>query len=213
MELRRQALEDERRRREQLERRLQDETTRRQKLVEKEVKLREKHFSQVWGSGPQLPALLGCWSPSPQWEDASLGLVLLVGARLSLWCSCSRVCKAALLPQARPLTRYLPIRKEDFDLRLHIESSGHSVDTCYHVILTEKMCKGYLVKMGGKIKSWKKRWFVFDRMKRTLSYYVGECLCCLEGTNVASPAPAWWLHGSRLPCPTHFACPLLVHHS
>ncbi|NWT44919.1 PHLB1 protein, partial [Chroicocephalus maculipennis] len=76
--------------------------------------------------------------------------------------------------QARPLTRYLPIRKEDFDLRLHIESSGHSVDTCYHVILTEKMCKGYLVKMGGKIKSWKKRWFVFDRMKRTLSYYVAD---------------------------------------
>ncbi|NWS62719.1 PHLB1 protein, partial [Chunga burmeisteri] len=121
MELRRQALEDERRRREQLERRLQDETARRQKLVEKEVKLREKHFSQ-----------------------------------------------------ARPLTRYLPIRKEDFDLRLHIESSGHSVDTCYHVIVTEKMCKGYLVKMGGKIKSWKKRWFVFDRMKRTLSYYVAD---------------------------------------
>ncbi|NXL35914.1 PHLB1 protein, partial [Glaucidium brasilianum] len=125
MELRRQALEDERRRREQLERRLQDETARRQKLVEKEVKLREKHFSQ-----------------------------------------------------ARPLTRYLPIRKEDFNLRLHVESSGHSVDTCYHIILTEKMCKGYLVKMGGKIKSWKKRWFVFDRMKRTLSYYVGESLRC-----------------------------------
>uniref|UniRef100_A0A8C4J864 Uncharacterized protein n=2 Tax=Dromaius novaehollandiae TaxID=8790 RepID=A0A8C4J864_DRONO len=54
MELRRQALEDERRRREQLERRLQDETARRQKLVEKEVKMREKHFSQVrqpWGRG------------------------------------------------------------------------------------------------------------------------------------------------------------------
>ncbi|XP_059685656.1 LOW QUALITY PROTEIN: pleckstrin homology-like domain family B member 1 [Gavia stellata] len=128
MELRRQALEDERRRREQLERRLQDETTRRQKLVEKEVKLREKQFSQ-----------------------------------------------------ARPLTRYLPIRKEDFDLRLHIESSGHSVDTCYHVILTEKMCKGYLVKMGGKIKSWKKRWFVFDRMKRTLSYYVDKHETKLKG--------------------------------
>lgn len=52
MELRRQALEDERRRREQLERRLQDETARRQKLVEKEVKLREKHFSQVRGGLP-----------------------------------------------------------------------------------------------------------------------------------------------------------------
>ncbi|NWU99610.1 PHLB1 protein, partial [Upupa epops] len=128
MELRRQALEDERRRREQLERRLQDETVQRQKLVEKEVKLREKHFSQ-----------------------------------------------------ARPLTRYLPIRKEDFNLRLHIESSGHSVDTCYHIILTEKMCKGYLVKMGGKIKSWKKRWFVFDRMKRTLSYYVDKHETKLKG--------------------------------
>ncbi|XP_069732714.1 pleckstrin homology-like domain family B member 1 isoform X13 [Phaenicophaeus curvirostris] len=128
MELRRLALEDERRRREQLERRLQDETARRQKLVEKEVKLREKHFSQ-----------------------------------------------------ARPLTRYLPIRKEDFNLRLHIESSGHNVDTCYHVILTEKMCKGYLVKMGGKIKSWKKRWFVFDRMKRTLSYYVDKHETKLKG--------------------------------
>ncbi|NXP50036.1 PHLB1 protein, partial [Heliornis fulica] len=91
------------------------------------------------------------------------------------------LCRAVLLFQARPLTRYLPIRKEDFDLRLHIESSGHSVDTCYHVILTEKMCKGYLVKMGGKIKSWKKRWFVFDRMKRAFSYYVDKHETKLKG--------------------------------
>lgn len=47
MELRRQALEEERRRREQAERRLQTESARRQLLVEKEVKLREKQFSQV----------------------------------------------------------------------------------------------------------------------------------------------------------------------
>uniref|UniRef100_A0A8C1I9Y8 Coatomer subunit delta n=1 Tax=Cyprinus carpio TaxID=7962 RepID=A0A8C1I9Y8_CYPCA len=74
--------------------------------------------------------------------------------------------------QARPMTRYLPIRKEEFDLRSHVESSGHCVDTCAYVIVTEKMCKGHLVKMGGKIKSWKKRWFVFDRLKRTFSYYI-----------------------------------------
>ncbi|XP_066564912.1 pleckstrin homology-like domain family B member 1 isoform X3 [Amia ocellicauda] len=85
------------------------------------------------------------------------------------------------LSQARPMTRYLPIRKEEFDLRTHIESSGHSVDTCYQVILTEKMCKGYLVKMGGKIKSWKKRWFVFDRLKRTFSYYVDKHETKLKG--------------------------------
>lgn len=72
------------------------------------------------------------------------------------------------------MTRYLPNRKQEFDLRSHVESSGHSIDTCPFVILTEKMCKGHLVKMGGKIKSWKKRWFVFDRLKRNFSYFVGE---------------------------------------
>ncbi|XP_068186667.1 pleckstrin homology-like domain family B member 1 isoform X9 [Antennarius striatus] len=76
--------------------------------------------------------------------------------------------------QARPMTRYLPNLKEEFDLRAHVESSGHSIDTCPFIILTEKMCKGHLVKMGGKIKSWKKRWFVFDRMKRNFSYYVDK---------------------------------------
>uniref|UniRef100_A0A672R929 Pleckstrin homology-like domain family B member 1 n=1 Tax=Sinocyclocheilus grahami TaxID=75366 RepID=A0A672R929_SINGR len=89
--------------------------------------------------------------------------------------------RARNFSQARPMTRYLPIRKEEFDLRSHIESSGHSVDMCYHMILTEKMCKGYLVKMGGKIKSWKKRWFVFDRLKRTFSYYADKHESKLKG--------------------------------
>ncbi|XP_048368558.1 pleckstrin homology-like domain family B member 1 isoform X2 [Sphaerodactylus townsendi] len=122
------ALEEERQRRVQLEQQLQDEALRRQRLIEKEVKMREKQFAQ-----------------------------------------------------ARPLTRYLPIRKEDFDLRAHVESSGHSVDTCGHVILSEKMCKGYLVKMGGKIKSWRKRWFVFDRLRRTLAYYADKHETKLKG--------------------------------
>lgn len=42
-------MEEERRRREEAERRLQDETAHRQRLVEEEVKMREKHFSQVSG--------------------------------------------------------------------------------------------------------------------------------------------------------------------
>ncbi|XP_029434979.1 pleckstrin homology-like domain family B member 2 isoform X5 [Rhinatrema bivittatum] len=83
--------------------------------------------------------------------------------------------------QARPLTRYLPVRKEDFDLRSHIESAGHNVETCYHVSLTEKTCRGFLIKMGGKIKTWKKRWFVFDRNKRTLSYYADKHETKLKG--------------------------------
>ncbi|XP_036415906.1 pleckstrin homology-like domain family B member 1 isoform X4 [Colossoma macropomum] len=125
---RKQLLEEERRRREEAEKRLQEETVHRQQLIEREVKMRAKNFSQ-----------------------------------------------------ARPMTRYLPIRKEEFDLRSHVESSGHNVETCYHVILTEKMCKGNLVKMGGKIKSWKKRWFVFDRLKRTFSYYIDKHETKLKG--------------------------------
>ncbi|XP_035382245.1 pleckstrin homology-like domain family B member 2 isoform X1 [Electrophorus electricus] len=128
MEVRRQALDDERRRREDLEKRLQEETSRRQKLIDREVKLREKQRAQ-----------------------------------------------------SRPLTRYLPVRKDDFDLRSHIESAGHNVETCYHVSVTEKTCRGFLVKMGGKIKTWKKRWFLFDRNRRTLSYYSDKHEAKLKG--------------------------------
>nr|XP_015816374.2 pleckstrin homology-like domain family B member 1 isoform X8 [Nothobranchius furzeri] len=83
--------------------------------------------------------------------------------------------------QARPMTRYLPNRKEEFDLRAHVESCGHCIDTCPFVILSEKMCKGHLVKMGGKIKSWKKRWFVFDRLKRNFCYYADKHETKLKG--------------------------------
>ncbi|AWP20816.1 Pleckstrin -likey-like domain family B member 2 [Scophthalmus maximus] len=83
--------------------------------------------------------------------------------------------------QSRPLTRYLPVRKDDFDLRSHIESAGHSADTCFHLSISEKTCRGYLIKMGGKIKTWKKRWFVFDRNRRTLSYYADKHEVKLKG--------------------------------
>ncbi|XP_052399071.1 pleckstrin homology-like domain family B member 2 isoform X6 [Carassius gibelio] len=83
--------------------------------------------------------------------------------------------------QSRPLTRYLPVRKDDFDLRSHIDSAGHNTETCYHVSITDKTCRGFLVKMGGKIKTWKKRWFVFDRNRRTLSYYADKHEAKLKG--------------------------------
>ncbi|XP_065116616.1 pleckstrin homology-like domain family B member 1 isoform X4 [Paramisgurnus dabryanus] len=76
--------------------------------------------------------------------------------------------------ESRPLTRYLPVRKDDFDLRGHIEAAGHHPGTCFHLAITEKTCRGFLVKMGGKIKTWKKRWFVFDRNRRTLAYYADK---------------------------------------
>ncbi|XP_072302410.1 pleckstrin homology-like domain family B member 1 isoform X10 [Eucyclogobius newberryi] len=139
VQARRQILEEERRRREEAERTLQDEAAHRRRMVEEEVKMREKHFSQVSGAAR---------------GDTS---------------------------KARPMTRYLPNLKEEFDLRAHVESSGHNIDTCPFIILTEKMCKGHLVKMGGKIKSWKKRWFVFDRIKRNFCYYADKHETKLKG--------------------------------
>ncbi|XP_070620864.1 pleckstrin homology-like domain family B member 3 [Erythrolamprus reginae] len=68
-----------------------------------------------------------------------------------------------------------------FDLRKHLEASGHSVETCQHVRVTSKSCKGYLVKMGGRIKTWKKRWFTFDRQKRVLAYYTDKEETKLKG--------------------------------
>ncbi|XP_063292950.1 pleckstrin homology-like domain family B member 3 isoform X1 [Pelobates fuscus] len=61
--------------------------------------------------------------------------------------------------------------KPPLDLRAYLEASGHSVETCPQVRVSAMCCRGYLVKMGGRIKTWKKRWFVFDRQKRRLAYY------------------------------------------
>ncbi|XP_075958674.1 pleckstrin homology-like domain family B member 2 [Anarhichas minor] len=76
--------------------------------------------------------------------------------------------------QSRLLTRYLPVRKDDYDLHGHIEAAGHNPDACFHLAITDKTCRGFLVKMGGKIKTWKKRWFVFDQNRRTLTYYADK---------------------------------------
>lgn len=43
----------------------------------------------------------------------------------------------------RPLTRYLPIMSIDLDLRQHIESAGHQVTLCPHVLVDSYSCRGY----------------------------------------------------------------------
>ncbi|XP_037574010.1 pleckstrin homology-like domain family B member 1 isoform X2 [Dermacentor silvarum] len=81
----------------------------------------------------------------------------------------------------RPLTRYLPVRGAECDLRQHVESAGHQVELCPHVQLTSTSCRGYLHKLGGKWRSWKKRWFVFDRNRRALMYFSDKSESKLKG--------------------------------
>ncbi|XP_078482059.1 pleckstrin homology-like domain family B member 2 [Ciona intestinalis] len=83
--------------------------------------------------------------------------------------------------QARPMTRYLPVRASDFNLRQHIESCGHNPSACRHTSINATSCRGYMTKMGGRIKTWRKRWFVFDRMKKSLSYYSDKHEVKLKG--------------------------------
>ncbi|CAG9572643.1 unnamed protein product [Danaus chrysippus] len=71
----------------------------------------------------------------------------------------------------RPLTRYLPVDREDFDLRTHVESAGHQIELCPYVSVSSSSCRGYLHKLGAKFHTWSKRWFVFDRESKTFVYY------------------------------------------
>ena len=90
--------------------------------------------------------------------------------------------KKAAAAQARPLTRYLPVRGDgsgaggqEFNLRAHIEMAGHQVDLCADVEVDAVSCRGFLHKLGGsKFKVWNRRWFVLDRSKRSLSYYTDK---------------------------------------
>jgi hypothetical protein len=74
--------------------------------------------------------------------------------------------------QARPLTRYLPVRDQHLDLLNFVEQAGHYVEHCAaDVTVTSDCARGFLVKMGGRIRTWRRRWFVFDRVRRNLAYY------------------------------------------
>lgn len=109
----------------------------------------------------------------------------------------------------RPLTRYLPVRGGDIDLRRHIESAGHQIVLCHHVDITSSTCRGYLQVLTGRWRSWKKRWVVFDRRQKTLVFYSdrsenklkdGITFQCIEEVYVDHE------HSSRSPNPRSTFC-------
>ncbi|KAM8869856.1 pleckstrin homology-like domain family B member 3 isoform 1-T2 [Spinachia spinachia] len=72
----------------------------------------------------------------------------------------------ALQPHGLPL-----FLSPNFDLRAHVESLGHGVSGCVDLRLTPRRCAGFLTKRGGRVKTWKKRWFLFDMDHKRLAYY------------------------------------------
>lgn len=73
--------------------------------------------------------------------------------------------------QQRSLPLFL---SPNFDLRAHVESLGHGVTGCTDLRMTPRRCAGFLTKRGGRVKTWKKRWFLFDMDHRRLAYYTGQ---------------------------------------
>lgn len=69
------------------------------------------------------------------------------------------------------MTRYLPIKSESLDLKNHIETAGHHLPLIHDVTVDTTTCCGTLSKMSKKFHHWNKRWFVFDRKRKSLSYY------------------------------------------
>ncbi|XP_071376439.1 pleckstrin homology-like domain family B member 3 isoform X2 [Centroberyx affinis] len=68
--------------------------------------------------------------------------------------------------------RSLPLfLSANFDLRAHVESLGHGVAGCMGLRMTARRCAGFLTKRGGRVKTWKRRWFLFDMDHRRLAYY------------------------------------------
>ncbi|KAM4600904.1 uncharacterized protein phldb3 isoform 2-T4 [Polymixia lowei] len=80
--------------------------------------------------------------------------------------------KAKASPVPNSPERGLPLfLSANFDLRAHVESLGHGVAGCAGLRMTSRRCAGFLTKRGGRVKTWRRRWFLFDMDHRRLAYY------------------------------------------
>ncbi|XP_040108490.1 pleckstrin homology-like domain family B member 3 isoform X1 [Oryx dammah] len=82
---------------------------------------------------------------------------------------------------APPMPPSSPAGPRVLDLRQHLERWGHNPENCPHLQVSGGCCRGPLVKMGGRIKTWRKRWFCFDRQARRLAYYADKEETKLKG--------------------------------
>lgn len=82
---------------------------------------------------------------------------------------CDRAIIVFVIQQGVPLSL-----TANFDLRSHVEALGHNVSGCMGVNLSSRRCGGFLTKRGGRVKTWKRRWFIFDLDHQRLAYYTGE---------------------------------------
>lgn len=66
------------------------------------------------------------------------------------------------------------VRGKEFDFKNYIEFVGYYFDDCFYLVVIFINCRGWFYKMGNKFKIWYRRWFVFDRNKWFLIYYIDK---------------------------------------
>ncbi|KAL3980363.1 lysophospholipase III [Sarotherodon galilaeus] len=125
--------------------RLLREREEQRRLLLEERRQRELNSSRTEPSEPETPQ-----RPEPEPEEQQ------------------RVISSPNSSEQRSLPLFL---SPNFDLRAHVESLGHGVTGCTELRLTSRRCAGFLTKRGGRVKTWKKRWFLFDMDHRRLAYY------------------------------------------
>ncbi|KAI2654839.1 Pleckstrin homology-like domain family B member 3 [Labeo rohita] len=67
--------------------------------------------------------------------------------------------------------RKLREAKAERERLLKERSLGHNVAGCMGVNLSARRCGGFLTKRGGRVKTWRRRWFIFDLDHQRLAYY------------------------------------------
>ena len=79
---------------------------------------------------------------------------------------------------------YVLFTQGDCDLKLYLTvERGHNLEVTRKVEITaDNTCTGYMVKQGGRFKSWKKRFFVLNPQRRMLSYYTDHFMRECKGS-------------------------------
>ncbi|XP_032940304.1 pleckstrin homology-like domain family B member 3 isoform X3 [Catharus ustulatus] len=101
------------------------------------------------------------------------------------------------LPQAPPTPDPAPPPPEP-DLLLALRARGHRPESVGGLRILGGSLRGPLTKMGGKIKTWRRRWFHLDPTRRVLAYYGDQAQTKLKGVIYFQAIEEVWYDPGRV---------------
>ncbi|XP_071883027.1 uncharacterized protein, partial [Anas platyrhynchos] len=92
------------------------------------------------------------------------------------------------------------------DLARALRAQGHRPEACGDVRVTAGACRGPLTKMGGRIKTWRRRWFLLDPRRRLLAYYGDKEETKLKGVIYFQAIEEVYYDHGRVACKASWPC-------